>query len=169
MRHETMEKYIKEELQNLQDKYYKQQNIYSLDHEELYDHGSFLEYQLLGVATFVKSLAYKTDNTELLGIASKMEIDVLADIEKETDSEQHHEFSEQFEFYEHARKLCIKLFYKENRYQVNMNEFLDILNKNKEVLQSAGFLEQLEKYINEENVLKKIYYLYSVYSHNTSN
>ena len=56
------------------------------------EHDVYLDYKVLGVATFLKHVAYQQDDLELLAIASKVEMQVeqmiLADDEEQDEAEQ---------------------------------------------------------------------------------
>lgn len=118
----------------------------------------FEEYQLLGVVKYVKSIAYKLEDLDLLGLASTIEIELLEHIE--TENEFYLSFDEapsEFPHLEDGREFCKDLFYKQNRYRVDMKQYRRLLIDHEEAFMSAGLYDSLVKYLDEDAVLQKIY------------
>ncbi|OEE74689.1 hypothetical protein, partial [Vibrio genomosp. F6] len=122
------------------------------------DADNFEEYQLLGATKFAKSLAYKLDDQCLLGLASKIEMELMERIRVE--DEYYSYMDDQPGEYPHlvdGRNLCKDLFYKQKRYNVDMKEYRKFLIENEDKFISSGLYDSLVKYLNEEAVLHKVY------------
>ncbi|MDK9779137.1 MULTISPECIES: hypothetical protein [unclassified Vibrio] len=119
---------------------------------------NFEEYQLLGAAKYAKSIAYKLEDLDLLGLASKIEIELLERIK--TENEYYLSFDEapsEFPHLEDGREFCKDLFYKQKRYRVDMKPYRRLLFDHEETFMSAGLYDSLVKYLDEDAVLHKIY------------
>ncbi|RXF05684.1 hypothetical protein [Pseudoalteromonas phenolica] len=147
-----MEHLLKDELMALFAKYDKQKFDQVNGDYDSSEYESFLEYQLLGVSKFIKSIAYKMEEVELLGVATKIELDILHDIEKENqERDEYYQFqSDEHEYYMQARSFCIQLFYEECRYHADMTKYHDIVEENRFSLEKAGLLDKLKRYIDEK-------------------
>ncbi|HHX8370530.1 TPA: hypothetical protein ACVOYU_004606 [Vibrio alginolyticus] len=154
-----MEHLLKDELMTLFAKYDKQKSDEMNDDYDFNEYETFLEYQLLGVSKFIKSIAYKMENVELLGVATKIELDVLHEIEKENQAhDEYYQFESQAHNYSmQARRFCIQLFYEECRYHADMTKYQDLVEANRDSLEKAGLLDKLKRYVDEKKVLDKIY------------
>ncbi|WP_139685794.1 hypothetical protein [Vibrio tasmaniensis] len=118
----------------------------------------FEEYQLLGAVKYAKSVAYKLKDLDLLGLASKIEIELQERIK--TENEYYLSFDEapsEFPHLEDGREFCKDLFYVQNRYRVDMKPYRRLLIDHEEIFMSTGLYDSLVKYLDEDTVLHKIY------------
>ena len=156
-----MKELIEKELLSLYEKYTKQK-AESLDEHGFYDldnHEYFLEYQIIGVAKYVKSIAYALEDMNLLGLAAKIEINIQKNIDEDNKLyfEEMEALNSEYDFQTKIRQLCIQLFYEDNRYSVDMNKYKKIINNNESILKESGLHEKLIRYIDENKALDKIY------------
>lgn len=121
------------------------------------------EDEIIGIAAFVKEVAFRADNVELLGLATKLEMICAQkkDAEKEVcdqwEEMQQQEVEQSYGFYREAKKICSKAFFKSNKLSVDMGKYRDLLEENEPLLTEWGGYERLHRYIDEENVLMKVY------------
>ncbi len=152
-----MEDLLKDELITLYDEYNKQKTDEMNVDYNYAEYKSYLDYQLLGASKFIKSIAYKIENVELLGLAAKIELDVLHDIEEENQA--HNDFyqyqSEEYDFSMKARKFCIQLFYEEPRYRADMTRYNELIEANIKILEQADLLKKLKRYVDEKTYWTK--------------
>lgn len=151
-----MKEFFQNELLALSEQYDLEKKYWIEDESARWDSNS--DRELIGVAKFVKSIAYKQKYLELLGIATKIELDVQRDLdEKIEDMNLDWEFNDPYPHADTARLSCITWFYEEKRYAVDMSKYKKIVDDNEDLLKNSGLYDRLVRYIDEKKVLDKIY------------
>lgn len=127
------------------------------------DYEFFLDYKVLGVATFLKQVAFQQDDLELLAIASKVEMQVELLIKAEEDAEEDAE-REMYETWEQVsdadkqiKSLCIHHFYTEPAFSIDMSKYVALVEDYSESFSDPHRLASLRRYVDEEQVLNKIF------------
>lgn len=127
------------------------------------EHDVYLDYKVLGVATFLKHVAYQQDDLELLAIASKVEMQVeqmiLADDEEQDEAEQERQEMQQriYESDEIIRKACIHHFYTEPVFSVDMSKYEAMIQASAQRFSDPYKLSSLSRYVDREQVLARIF------------
>ncbi|AHZ69165.1 hypothetical protein OU5_2086 [Pseudomonas mandelii JR-1] len=127
------------------------------------DYEYFLDYKVLGAATFLKQVAYQQDDLELLAIATKVEMQVERLIKAEEDAEEEAERERQemweqvSEADEQIRAICIRHFYTEPAFSVDMSEYVSIVEASSDCFSDPYKLASLRRYVDEEQVLNKVF------------
>ncbi|EPZ2383018.1 hypothetical protein ACXLPV_004818 [Vibrio parahaemolyticus] len=160
-----MNKNIKDNLKVWHQLYLQQNAEVDPDDPSIWDYDNadkyipFFEYQLLGALTFLKEAFHDTEDLELLGLISKLEMQIHRDMAEEQQYEnEHHELElEAMRYSDSVRKYCIDLFYNEKRYQLDFSQFRSEVKQNKGLLSEAGLYEQLIRYLDENKKLDAIY------------
>lgn len=126
------------------------------DDDHKYDF--FLDYKVLGIATFLKQIAYEHDDLELLAIASKVEMRVEQMIEEddEADRERQDMQEEEYEADQKIRDACIHYFYTEPAFLVDMSKYETMIQASDANISDAKKLAGLRRYIDSRQVLGKI-------------
>ncbi|QXI07014.1 hypothetical protein HU718_004780 [Pseudomonas tensinigenes] len=119
----------------------------------------FLDYKLLGVATFLKQIAYEQDDLELLAISSKVEMQVLRMLQDEEKADHEREEIEEqaYELDRKVREVCIQHFYTEPAFSVDMSKYEEMITVSAESFSDPYKLSSLKKYVDAQQVLTKIY------------
>jgi len=123
----------------------------------------FLDYKVLGVATFLKQVAYQQDDLELLAIASKVEMQVERminaeeDAEEETERERHEIWQQVSEADQLIRAICIRHFYTEPAFSVDMSKYVSMVEASSSSFSDPYKLASLRRYVDTEEVLNKIF------------
>lgn len=127
------------------------------------DYECFLDYKVLGAATFLKEVAYQQDDLELLAIASKVEMQVERLIKAEEDAEEEAERERQ-EMWEQVsdadkqiRDLCIRHFYTDPAFSVDMSKYVSIVEASSASFSDPYKLASLRRYVDEEQMLNKVF------------
>jgi len=125
---------------------------------DLESHDVFLDYKLLGVASFVKNIAYEHDDVELLAVASKIEMQVERLIKTEQDALDDHSRwqHEEYEREQQIREICIQHFYTKPAFHVDMSKYQSMID-DAGAFSDARKLASLLKYIDPDRALSKIY------------
>ncbi|MCF5889548.1 hypothetical protein [Aeromonas veronii] len=124
---------------------------------QVYDH--YLDLHLLGVAKFLKDVSFSLDDIDLLGISTKLEIYLEKKLEEEYQADMGYMLDTQkdHEFREKVRKICIEHFYTNPKFVVDMSKYQVEVGKYAANFSDSKKLSNLLKYIDEKNVLDKIY------------
>ncbi|SCZ22868.1 MULTISPECIES: hypothetical protein [unclassified Pseudomonas] len=119
----------------------------------------FLDYKVLGAATFLKQIAYEQDDMELLAIASKAEIQVKRLIEAEDEAERERLCmqEEEYEADQRIREICIHHFFIEPAFSVDMSKYEAMIEASAAGFSDPHKLASLKKYVDTAQVLNKIY------------
>lgn len=154
--------YMKDILQNellaLKERYELEKKFWNENEDESARWDSDSDRELIGVAKFIKLVAYKSDCLELLGIATKIELDVQQDLDQKIeDMNLDWVYEDPYPHADMARLSCIAWFYEENRYVVDMSKYKKIVDDNEIILKNAGLYDRLVRYVDEKKVLDKIY------------
>ncbi|MEC6742977.1 hypothetical protein [Pseudomonas qingdaonensis] len=125
---------------------------------DLEDHDFFLDYKLLGVATFVKHVAFEQDDLELLALASKVEMQVEREIALQDEAQRDHMLAQDQSYgrHERVREICIQHFYTAPAFRVDMSKYQALIEAAGEFADSRKF-SGLLNYIDADRVLSKIY------------
>lgn len=155
-----MNNILKNELNDLLEKYRKSR---AFENGEIGSHrddqDSKLVYKILGAANIVMSFAHKTDDLELLGFSTKIQLNLLKDIDEEAESydQYRREQEDEHNFMMSIHKFCSDIFYTQNRYYVDMSKYSDIVEDSHKLLENVRVKNRLINYIDEKRVLNKIY------------
>lgn len=118
-----------------------------------------LEENLLGAARFVKDIALVSDDMELLGLATKVEGQQKELLEFLYNPPLHFDEdlgkSQQKE--NEMRDYCIEVFYKQERYSIDMEAFSKVVEENKDALEKVCNYKTLQNYISPRTALDKVY------------
>lgn len=119
----------------------------------------FLDYKVLGIATFLKQIAYEHDDLELLAIASKVEMRVEQMIEEddEADRERQDTQEQEYEADQKIRNACIHYFYTEPAFLVDMSKYQTMIQTSGAIISDAKKIAGLRRYVDSQQVLGKIY------------
>lgn len=123
------------------------------------DHDHYLDRHLFGAALFIKEIAHKESNIELLGIASKIELDLKERFLAEDAAYEEYDRDRMlsYEIEQNVRKECIKHFFNEPKFRVDISKYNSLIEANKEKITDESIISSLEKYLDPEKALKKIY------------
>ncbi|CAN7644771.1 hypothetical protein [Pseudomonas sp. LjRoot263] len=127
------------------------------------DYEVYLDYKVLGVATFLKQVAYQQDDLELLAIASKVEMQVeriikAEELAEEDEERERQEMWEQVsEADQQVRAICIRHFYTEPVFSVDMSRYKSMVEASSQNFSDPYKLSSLRRYVDEEQVLNKIF------------
>jgi phage gp36-like protein len=119
---------------------------------------SFLDYKALGVAAFVKEIAYAHDDLELLAIASRLEMQVEKSIEAENTAE--YEFHEtqmrEYEYRIQISEMCHRYSHSELAPLIDMSKYQQMVENSAPGFSDSSRLSALLKYVDPEEVLRKV-------------
>ncbi|WP_104903901.1 hypothetical protein [Pseudomonas sp. LH1G9] len=146
---------IKANLEAWVEKLESQQNV---DGDYL-DHDFFLDYKLLGVATFLKQIAFEEDDMELLAIASKAEMLVTRKIQADEEAEEEGDLlrQQQYDADERIRTACYHYFYTEPAFAVDMSKYEALIEASAKNFSDPYKLSSLRRYVEQSQVLAKLY------------
>lgn len=133
--------------------------VLDADHfESATENDYFLDRQLYGAALLAKEVAFRTNDTELLGLATRVELSLARRFEQEEKDFEDNENSKsrEFESYEKIRQQCIKYFYDEPKVSIDLSKYRTLIDARKAHV-SEETIVGLEKYLDEQKVLQKIY------------
>jgi hypothetical protein len=118
-----------------------------------------LDSHLYGVALFLKGVAHKTGDVELLGISTKLERDLKARFAAadHADEEWHREGDARLHFEDAVKRICIQHFFKEPAFKVDMSKYRAMIDDQAPRVRDAGELEKLRRYIDDDLRLRRIY------------
>lgn len=126
--------------------------------ESASDDDYFFDRQLYGAALLVKEIAFRTNDTELLGLSTKVELALKRRFDQEDRDFENYENSKArlFEAYEKIRRECIKYFYDEPIFSVDLSKYSALIEANKATVSEAT-LAGLERYLDAKKVFSKVY------------
>ncbi|WP_323601350.1 hypothetical protein [Pseudomonas putida] len=151
---------LKAHLQSWMNQLEAQQNR---DHDLNSDYDFFLEYKVLGIATFLKKAAYQEDDLELLALASKAEMQVesliRANEAEEEAADREHDALEQacYERSERIRMACAYHFYTIPAFSVDMSKYDVMVEEAAPRFTDPYKLSSLRKYLQSDQVLGRIF------------
>lgn len=117
----------------------------------------------MGIATFLKRVAYQEDDLDLLAFASKAEMQVESMIcaseaaEEAADREHNAQQQEYYERDERIRKACVYHFYTVPAFSVDMSKYDKMVEGAATRFIDPYKLSSLRKYLNSDQVLGRIY------------
>lgn len=114
-------------------------------------------YEARFLARSVKQMAEHLKDAEVIGFATLLENETVRLIDQENEAYEEMSNHEPFEQMDAVKQLCIKLFYKEEVFSADMSKYRKIIEENKEELVKTERYKKLKKYLDEKNVLTKIY------------
>lgn len=133
------------------------------DFDPYSDYDFFLEYKVLGIATFLKQVAYQEDDLELLAFASKAEMQVESMIsaneaaEEEADREHDEQQQAYYEQDERIRKACAYHFYTVPAFSVDTSKY-DVMVQDAAARFTDPYkLSSLRRYLESDQVLSRVY------------
>jgi UTP:GlnB (protein PII) uridylyltransferase len=128
-------------------------------HQRPEDESDLFGYNVEGVAMFVKQLAVNCEDMELLGKATRLELHIERKRRENrlAEEEQEQQTAHEFDFYKKVRKLCIKYFYHEPSFVIDMSKYRILVNKYATSFSDDKALARLKKYIDEKHILDTIY------------
>jgi len=135
----------------------------SSDYDPYSDYDFFLEYKVMGIATFLKQVAYQEDDLDLLALASKTEMQVESMIrdneaaEEEADREHHEQQQESYEHDERIRKACAYHFYADAAFSVDMSKYEVMVQDAAARFTDPYKLSSLRRYLESDQVLGRVY------------
>jgi hypothetical protein len=120
----------------------------------------WLDRHLVGVARFLKEVGHKENDVELLGLATKAEIDLSERFASARKSYQMHQedLERENDFYEDIRELCRSLFYEQRSFRVDSSRWRQMLDERAAEIGEVGEIGQLRAYIDEKRILNDVYY-----------
>lgn len=133
------------------------------DSDPYSDYDFFLEYKVMGIATFLKQVAYQEDVLDLLALASKAEMQVESMIrdneaaEEEADREHHEQQQESYEHDERIRKACAYHFYTDAAFSVDMSKYEVMVQEAAARFTDPYKLSSLRRYLESDQVLGRVY------------
>lgn len=133
------------------------------DFDPYSDYEFFLEYKVMGIATFLKQVAYQEDDLDLLALASKAEMQVESMIrdneaaEEEADREHHEQQQESYEHDERIRKACAYHFYADAAFSVDMSKYEVMVQDAAARFTDPYKLSSLRRYLESDQVLGRVY------------
>ena len=116
-------------------------------------------YETRFLAEAIKGMATHLKDVEVIGYATLLE-DKSNELIQQEDAAWNYMDTYHDDFIERnedIRKLCIKVFYKDEQFKPNMSKYRAILEENKGPLTKTNRYEKLSRYIDEKQVLDKIY------------
>lgn len=135
----------------------------SSDFDPYSDYDFFLEYKVLGIATFLKQVAYQEDDLELLAFASKAEMQVESMIsaneaaEEAADREHNEQQQAYYEQDERIRKACAYHFYTVPAFSVDTSKY-DVMVQDAAARFTDPYkLSSLRRYLESDQVLTRVY------------
>lgn len=123
----------------------------------------FLEYKVLGIATFLKKVAFEEDDLELLAFASKAEMQVesmIRDSEADEEAADREHAEQQREYYERderIRKACTYHFYTVPAFSIDMSKYDLIVEGAASRFTDPYKLSSLKNYLEHDQVLGRVY------------
>lgn len=135
----------------------------SSDYDPYSDYDFFLEYKVMGIATFLKQVAYQEDDLDLLALASKSEMYVESMIrnneaaEEEADREHHEQQQESYEHDERIRRACAYHFYTDAAFSVDMSKYEVMVQDAAARFTDPYKLSSLRRYLESDQVLGRVY------------
>ncbi|MFL6876801.1 hypothetical protein ACJ6YJ_18275 [Pseudomonas marginalis] len=135
----------------------------SSDYYPYSDYDLFLEYKVMGIATFLKQVSYQEDDLDLLALASKAEMQVESMIrdneaaEEEADREHHEQQQEIYEHDERIRKACAYHFYTVPAFSVDTSKYDVMVQDAASRFTDPYKLSSLRRYLESDQVLGRVY------------
>lgn len=128
-------------------KYY----LETVDHEN--------DFYVNHISIFVKQLAEIKEDAELIGLSVLLEkkSQEFLDSEFEWQDQLREEGQKYHDHMESVRQLCIKLFYKDSEFSIDMSKYQVLVEENRDVLEKHGAYKNLSKYVSEKTAIDKIY------------
>lgn len=133
------------------------------DYDACSDHDFFLEYKVMGIATFLKQVAYQEDDLDLLAFASKAEMQVESMIrdneaaEEEADREHQELQQESYEHDERIRKACAYHFYTVPAFSIDTSKYDVMVQDAASRFTDPYKLSSLRRYLESDQVLGRVY------------
>jgi len=127
------------------------------------DYDFFLEYKVMGIATFLKQVAYQEDDLDLLALASKAEMQVESMIrdneaaEEEADREHQERQQENYEHDERIRKACAYHFYTVPAFSIDTSKHEVMVQDAASRFTDPYKLSSLRRYLESDQVLGRVY------------
>lgn len=123
------------------------------------DYDIFLPHHLLGAAKFMKDVAFEVNDLELLGAFTQIEMGLQERMrQQELEEIAEDEALDQMENDQEAiRLLCLKCFYKDSIFSVDMSKYLNMVEAVQDRFIDSYRLSSLIKYLDEDKVLSRIY------------
>lgn len=131
-----------------------------------YDNNMFANHSSI----FIKEIAIKLEDAEMIGIATILENKSDELLEQEFGDSIHDDFYEKdgdcsyliedkkdTDYRKAVRNLCIQMFYKDKEFSINMDKYKELVEDNKEILEKNNAYKSLSKYTSESAALDKIY------------
>jgi hypothetical protein len=119
----------------------------------------YLDRHLHGVALFLKTVAHRADDMELLGLCSKIEMDL-----KERFAAEDRAFDEQQRAGEReaaamdaVKEVCIRYFYKEQAFSLDLSKYRQMIDEAVPRVTDSAELKKLRRYIDEKRWLDRLY------------
>ncbi|MFQ6593866.1 MULTISPECIES: hypothetical protein [Pseudomonas] len=134
-----------------------------LDYAPYSDYDFFLEYKVMGIATFLKQVAYQEDDLDLLAFASKAEMQVESMIrdneaaEEEADREHQELQQESYEHDERIRKACAYHFYTVPAFSIDTSKYEVMVQDAASRFTDPYKLSSLRRYLESDQVLGRVY------------
>jgi hypothetical protein len=133
------------------------------DYDPYSDYDFFLEYKVMGIATFLKQVAYQEDDLDLLAFASKAEMQVESMIrdneaaEEEADREHQEQQQESYEHDERIRKACVYHFYTVPAFSIDTSKYEVMVQDAASRFTDPYKLSSLRRYVESDQVLGRVY------------
>lgn len=133
------------------------------DFEPYSNYDFFLEYRVIGIATFLKQVAYQEDDLDLLAFASKIEMQVENMIrdneaaEEEADREHHEQQQESYEHDERIRKACVYHFYTVPAFSIDTSKYEVMVQDAESRFTDLYKLSSLRRYLESDRILGRVY------------
>jgi hypothetical protein len=105
------------------------------------DHDLLLDRHLVGVVLFLKSVAEETADKELLDRCVGLEL----------------KFREPGELVEAARQMCVRYFFREPLFRVDMSKHHAIVEQHAADVDDVDELRKLRNYVDEDRKLREVY------------
>jgi hypothetical protein len=135
----------------------------SSDYDPYSDYDFFLEYKVMGIATFLKQVAYQEDDLDLLALASKTEMQVESIIcaneaaEEAADREHNEQQQAHYEQDERIRKACVYHFYTVPAFSVDVSKYNVMVEGAASKFTDPYKLSSLRRYLEIDQVLARVY------------
>ncbi len=133
------------------------------DYEPYSDYDFFLEYKVMGIATFLKQVAYQEDDLDLLAFASKAEMQVESMIrdneaaEEEADRDHQELQQKSYEHDERIRKACAYHFYTVPAFSIDTSKYEVMVQDAASRFTDPYKLSSLRRYLESDQVLGRVY------------
>lgn len=118
-------------------------------------------YEYYYISQFVKKIGLKAEDSKLVGLATLLEVKSQAVIDENSYSDEYlyptDEEIERDSDRKEVKKICIKVFFKDKEFTVDLKKYINTIEENKEILIKTGKYDRLYRYINEEKIISKIY------------